>query len=101
MNRTCPLLFLVFLCCFFRSTGQQTNPAIDGKYNWFTFYWEGNTIAGQHFDKAAILIPIQMNDFKGYNVAQFDLGSNATILYGNTIKNYFGSRDWLRQKDRA
>lgn len=91
MTRATSLLLLLFLVCFFRSAGQPANPANGTKYDWFTFDWEGYTVAGQHFDKAAILVPVKLNDLKGYQVAQFDLGSNATILYGNTIKNYFGS----------
>src|ERR1700722_10816482 len=92
MNRTFPLLLLTFLACCFRSEGQQTNPGSGSKYQWFNFDWQGYTVAQQHFEKAAIFIPIRVNDLKGKLVAQFDLGSNETLLYGNMIRNYFGSR---------
>ena len=62
------------------------------KYDWFPFQWIGDSVANQYFDKAAIFVSIEVNHLKGNTVAQFDLGSNATMLYGNAIQNYFGSR---------
>jgi hypothetical protein len=86
MERKAILFAIVSIFISYGSIGQHQ------KYDWFPFQWVGDSVANQYFDKAAIFVSIQVNHLKGNTVAQFDLGSNATMLYGNAIKNYFGSR---------
>jgi hypothetical protein len=59
------------------------------EYSWFPFSWYAATISGKQFDKVAMLIPAKVNDLKASFTFQFDLGSNGTSIYGNTIKNYY------------
>ncbi|HEY4148552.1 MAG TPA: hypothetical protein VGM41_06480 [Chitinophagaceae bacterium] len=84
------LLFLLLACVC--SEGQAVISKDTDKYDWFDFRWEGYTVAGQYFDKAALMVPVRLNELNGNYIVQFDMGSNATMLYGNSIVNYFGSR---------
>jgi hypothetical protein len=59
------------------------------EYPWFPFSWYAATISGKQFDKVAMLVPAKVNDLKASFTLQFDLGSNGTTIYGNTIKNYY------------
>lgn len=63
-------------------------------YPWFSFEWYTAKIKGNEY-KAAILIPVKIRDLQGNFIAQFDLGSDATVLYGNALKNYFPTRTQL------
>src|SRR5579863_9419629 len=85
-----PILSLVLLIGPAESFAQknfQKPPA----YQWLPFKWYGDNLNGKYFEKLAMLLPVKVHNFKGNVVAQFDLGSNATMLYGNSIKNYFGN----------
>ncbi|SNR97733.1 hypothetical protein [Hymenobacter mucosus] len=84
------VIFLFTACTTPRST-RQSAPV----YPWFPFTWYRATIAGRSFDKAAIMVPVKINDLPGNFVTQFDLGSGTTFLYEETIKSYFPSRTQL------
>ena len=64
-------------------------------YPWFPFKWYSTTIGGKVFDKVAIIVPVKVADIKSHFIAQFDLGSDATLLYEDALKNYFASRAQL------
>lgn len=51
------------------------------------FYWSPAEISGRHFDKAAIYLPISLDTISEIHYSQFDLGSDATILYQNNLKS--------------
>ena len=51
------------------------------------FYWTEADISGRHFDKAAMYLPISFDSVSKKLYAQFDLGSDATILYQNNLKS--------------
>jgi hypothetical protein len=65
--------------------------------HWVDFEWMGATVDGREFKKAAILLPVQLSGLKGHFVAQFDLGSDISELYGNAIRNYYPGREALFQ----
>ncbi len=65
------------------------------KYDWFTFQWYGDSVSGHYYDKLAIFLPLKINGIMVNFTAQFDLGANNSLLYGNSLKNYFGSRQQL------
>ena len=45
------------------------------------FYWSPAEISGRHFDKAAMYLPISLDTVSELHYSQFDLGSDATVLY--------------------
>jgi hypothetical protein len=51
------------------------------------FYWSQAEISGRHFDKAAMYLPINLDTVSEIHYSQFDLGSDATILYQNNLKS--------------
>ena len=77
--------------CSTSQTGTERGP----QYPWFPFKWYNTTIGGKPFEKVAILVPVKVSDVKGNFIAQFDLGSDATVLYEEALKNYFASRAQL------
>lgn len=77
------------------TTPKDTVSSRPPSYPWFPFNWYSTTLAGKRFDKAAITVPIKLNGLQGNFITQFDLGSDATLLYENSIKNYFASRAQL------
>ncbi len=52
------------------------------------FYWSPAEISGRHFDKAAMYLPISFDKVSEIHYSQFDLGSDATILYQNNLKSF-------------
>ncbi|MBT2556299.1 hypothetical protein J7E24_00720 [Hymenobacter sp. ISL-91] len=63
-------------------------------YPWFPFEWYTTNIKGKEY-KAAIFVPIKIQGLPANFAAQFDLGSDATVLYGDALKNYFATRAQL------
>ena len=51
------------------------------------FYWSPAEISGRHFDKAAMFLPINLDTVSEIHYSQFDLGSDATILYQKNLKS--------------
>jgi len=90
---------LIFIVCFLAVCthvfGQKRIGIKKDKYQWLSFKWHGDRVSGRYFDKLAIMLPVKINDLKGNFVAQFDLGANESVLYGNALKNYFPSQEYL------
>ncbi|MET4107570.1 hypothetical protein [Hymenobacter sp. UYP22] len=76
-------------------TTQRAKIPAEPVYPWFNFTWYKAQVAGRTFDKAAMLVPVQLLGLRGNFVAQFDLGSDGTSLYENALRNYFASRAQL------
>ena len=51
------------------------------------FYWSPAEISGRQFDKAAMYLPISLDTVTELHYSQFDLGSDASILYQNNLKS--------------
>ena len=84
-----PLFFLSLI--FLLGCNSQKNVKYLRNYNWFSFEWHSAEISGKKYDKVAMLVPAKVNDTDANFVMQFDLGSDATMLYGKTLKNYFSN----------
>lgn len=65
------------------------NTSSSENYPWFPFSWYSAKISGKNFDKVAMLVPVKVNDLNADFTLQFDLGSDATLVYGNTISSYY------------
>jgi hypothetical protein len=65
---------------------------------WINFDWDSTVINGQNFDKTAILIPLKIIGVPSKFVAQFDLGADVTMFYGNTLKPYLEKYKFLHNK---
>ncbi|MEJ7658114.1 MAG: hypothetical protein WKG07_00055 [Hymenobacter sp.] len=74
---------------------QRNTLTTTPQYPWFPFKWYSATVAGKSFDKVAMLVPVKVNEIKANFITQFDLGSDASLLYENSIKNYFPTRSQL------
>lgn len=81
--------------CLCACSAHRSTPGAGPSYPWFPFKWYSTTIEGKPFDKVAIIVPTKVADVKGNFIAQFDLGSDATMLYEGALKNYFASRAQL------
>jgi hypothetical protein len=73
------------------SFSQKSQVHATGKYDWFSFQWQGDMVSNRYFDKIGIIVPVTISQIKGNTGAQFDLGSDESMLYGNSIKNYFAT----------
>jgi hypothetical protein len=78
------------------SFGQKKKNGRQKSYDWFSFKWYADSVSGRYFEKLAIVTPVEINNLKGNFVTQFDLGSDATTLYGGALKNYFPSAEALK-----
>jgi hypothetical protein len=76
-------------------TSQRAAVPAGPDYPWFRFIWHRVQLEGRTFEKAAMLVPVQLHDLRGNFVTQFDLGSDGTSLYENTLRNYFATRAQL------
>lgn len=83
-------LFVCYSCSSQKKISKQPD-----NYKWFSFKWYADSVSGRHYDKLAIMVPVAINDLKGNFITQFDLGSNVTELYGNSLRNYYNSREEL------
>ncbi|MCT2560618.1 retropepsin-like domain-containing protein [Chryseobacterium herbae] len=74
-------------------TAANKNISSADSYSWFPFSWYAAKISGKNFDKVAMLVPVKVNDLNADFTLQFDLGSDATLIYGNTIDSYYKESD--------
>lgn len=78
------------LCMVLAGCMVSNKPTDEAKnYPWFSFSWYSAKLSGRNFDKVAMLIPVKVNDLNADFTLQFDLGSDATLIYGNTIGSYY------------
>lgn len=91
---TCATGLLVALLLSACTVQRAALPA-GSSYPWFPFTWSSAQIEGKKVDKLAMLVPVQLNDLQGHFITQFDLGSDATILYEKALRNYFPTRTQL------
>ncbi|MGI4875620.1 MAG: hypothetical protein ACRYFX_31070 [Janthinobacterium lividum] len=73
---------VVFLCLLLSTSafGQQLP--------WVPFHWEGGTLAGRHFDKLGITVPVTLDELPHQFKMQLDLGAVNTMVYGNAMQPY-------------
>ncbi len=65
---------------------------------WIPFQWQSYSIENKTFPTAAIYIPVRISNLEELPTAvQFDLGSDATILYENPFKLLGPEKDFFRQ----
>ncbi len=65
---------------------------------WIKFEWTGDSLGKRYFDKAAMKVPVEIENLPHAFDMQFDMGSNVTMLYENPIKPYIGQYGILKQK---
>ena len=65
---------------------------------WIKFNWQGDSLARRYFDKAAIVIPLKIDNLAYDFNAQLDLGAVETMFYGKSIKAYLEMFPLLKQK---
>ncbi len=82
----CLIALFLTNCSVSKITNSQKQT---DQYPWFSFSWYSADISGKHFDKLAILVHTKVNDLNADFTLQFDLGSNSTSIYGNTISSYY------------
>jgi hypothetical protein len=65
---------------------------------WTFFQWQSYSVGDKTFPKAAIFIPITIPTLEGLPTAvQFDLGSDATMLYENPFKLLGPQKDFFKE----
>ena len=72
----------------------RASSRLPATYSWFPFTWHTAKLKGKKY-QFAILVPVKIKGLQANFVTQFDLGSDATVLYENTLKNYFSTRSQL------
>ena len=53
--------------------------------SWAAFTWANDRMGSRYFEKTAMLVPAKVDGLPYDFVFQFDLGSNVTLLNGNTL----------------
>ena len=89
----CLSIVCSFVCVI--SNAQKNKLVHKDAPQWFSFKWYGDSVSGRYFDKLAILLPVKIDNINANFMAQFDLGASETVLYGNTLKNYYPGRAFL------
>lgn len=88
MNKV-KLLFLVMLTIIAESYGQISKRQMENlKLPWIHFIWESDSLAGRHFDKVGMSIPIKIDQIPYDFTAQLDLGAVHTVFYGKPLAPY-------------
>lgn len=72
--------------------------AFSQKLNWIPFEWVEDSISGRYFDKAAIIIPVNIDDLPHDFNMQFDLGASETVIYGNSFDPYLNKYPKINEK---
>ncbi len=86
------ILFLFLASC----AGTKQIPA-DG-FRWIDYKWVPYSVGDRSFPKAAIFIPVKIAKLETLpTVVQFDLGSDATILYENPFKLLGPEKDFFKE----
>lgn len=62
----------------------SSTPKQDGQLPWCKFFWVPGKLGGKQYDKTAMMIPVRVEGCPYYFNFQFDMGSDATMLYGRT-----------------
>ncbi len=84
-------LVLFFASC----AGTKKIPA--ESFQWIPYEWVPYSVGDRSFPKAAIFIPVKIEKLETLpTVVQFDLGSDATILYENPFKLLGPERDFFK-----
>jgi len=82
------------------TAAQITRAKIDALHlPWIKFDWQGDSLSNRYFDKLAITIPVKIDSLPYNNlIAQFDLGADTTVFYGNSLTPFLNAYPWLLQK---
>ncbi len=97
MRKVFVLLIPVFLAA--AAFGQVSKKTIDRLHlPWISFYWQGDSLAGRYFDKAAIFIPVGIDDLPYHFAMQFDLGAVTTEFYEIPMTPYLRKSPALYKK---
>ena len=87
-------LLLVLAVLLSACAAPRAATRLPAAYSWFPFTWYTAKLKGKKY-QFAILVPVKIKGLQANFVTQFDLGSDATVLYENTLKNYFPTRSQL------
>ncbi len=83
------LLLLLMLANTAISYGQNAKEEIENmQLPWMRFIWESDSLAGRHFEKIGISIPLKIEDLPYDFTAQLDLGAVHTVFYGKPLAPY-------------
>ncbi len=63
----------------------QNNPGTRDEISWIKFYWGNETLGKKFYKKFAMIIPAKIAGIPKEFAFQFDLGSDKTMLYENTL----------------
>ena len=77
---------LLIVSCSDKKKSYKTQNKEQNK--WINFEWSGDSIGNRYSDKAFIIIPFSIEGIPHKFQSQFDLGANATMVYGNVIHPY-------------
>ncbi len=75
-----------------------SNITYSQNIQWISFQWHTENISGKTFKMAAMYVPVTIDSLPHKFVMQFDMGSDATMIYGNSIKPYLHKYDNLKSK---
>ena len=65
---------------------------------WIPFVWASDSISGRYFEKAAINIPVTIEELPYKFTMQFDLASHATCLYEMALTPFLDKYPFLSDK---
>ncbi|CAN5812781.1 hypothetical protein BH23GEM5_BH23GEM5_27770 [soil metagenome] len=94
-------LALIVMACTPTLRTASTAPARDN-LEWSAFHWVSATIAGKHFDKAAILVPLTADTLGGTYWLQLDTGADSDVwLYTAPLDQLLRRKGPARDTTRA
>jgi len=95
------LLFFSLTACIGRSPYGHWNmdaTSRQGKLPWINFQWVGDSFANRYVPIAAIFVPVIVEDCKDSFACQFDVGSDLTVLYGNSVAGLSGHSARIKER---
>ena len=89
-------IFSLTLLVSIATNAQKNLP--NSSLPWIQFTWHSETLNGRFIDKAAMYVPITINQMPYAFDAQFDLGATSTMIYEKTFAPYLAQAPDLQKK---
>lgn len=88
---------VLFYCSLFISI---TSCSHENSQNleWIPFSWVSDSVSGKYFEKAAIILPVTIDELPHKFSMQFDLGAINTVFYGNSLNPFLEKYSSLNNK---
>ena len=76
----------------------EVKKSSEAEIVWADFIWTNQIINGKYYEKTAMFIPCKIKGIENNLTFQFDIGSNRTMLYENSLRSFYFQNKALSDK---